>query len=173
MVRELLSGFLDKPLPWMDHKDLERKRGFLGHLAMCYDYLVPFIKAFHLTIDYWRTHRPDSGWKMGDKAWDTYLEVKFAEGRMSEAEEMRGDAVAPKRVRAVPRSKLDLEAVSLFFSPELAPEMTDRVSRVLYAMYGFGDVSGTGFGSSIQTALGLSYRIGVWRGNEGNETSNY
>jgi hypothetical protein len=121
----------------MDHKDLERKRGFLGHLAMCYDLLVPFMKGFHLTIDSWRSHRPDSGWKLGDKAWDAYLEVQDTKGGMSEEEllrlkEMRGNAVAPKRVRAVPRFKSDLEAMTVSFSPDLAPEVTDRVSRVLY-----------------------------------------
>jgi hypothetical protein len=126
------------------------------------------MKGFHLTIDYWRPHRPDSGWKMGDKAWDSYLEVEVAEGSMSEEEllrlkEMHGDAVAPKRARTVPRFKLDLEAMTLFFSPDLAPEVTDRVSRVVYAMCGFGDASGTGFGSSIQTASGLSYRVWAWR----------
>jgi hypothetical protein len=40
-------------------------------------------------------------------------------------------------------------------------------------MYGFGDASGMGFGSSIQTATMLLYRIGVWVGDEDNETSNY
>jgi hypothetical protein len=33
MVKELLWGFLYEPLLWLDHKDLERKRGFLGHLG--------------------------------------------------------------------------------------------------------------------------------------------
>ena len=86
---------------------------------------------------------------------------------------MEGNLVAPKRVRAVPRFKLDLDAMTLFFTPDSPPEVTDRVARVLYVMYGFGDASGTGFGSSIQSATGLSYRIGVWCGDEGEETSNY
>ena len=29
-------------------------------------------------------------------------------------------------------------------------------------MYGFGDVSGSGFGSSIQSLLGLRVRHGIW-----------
>ncbi len=40
-------------------------------------------------------------------------------------------------------------------------------------MYGFGDAAGTGFDSSMQTTAGLPYRIGVWLGREGNETSNF
>jgi hypothetical protein len=136
------------------------------------------MKGFHLTIDSWRTKRLTSGWKMGDKAWNAYLEGQVAEGGMSEEEleavlSMLGDAVAPELVRAVPRFKIDLHAMSLFFKPGSPPEVTDRVPKILYVMYGFGDASGMEFGSSIQTATGLSYRIGVWVGEEGNETSNY
>jgi hypothetical protein len=115
---------------------------------------------------------------MGDKAWNAYLEGQVAEGRMSEEEleavlSMLLDAVAPELVRAVPRFKFDLHAMSLFFKPGSPPEVTDRVSKILYVMYGFGHASGMGFGSSIQTATGLLYRIGVWVGDKGNETSNY
>jgi hypothetical protein len=38
---------------------------------------------------------------------------------------------------------------------------------------GFRDASETGFGSSIQTASRLSYRIDVRHEDEGDETSNY
>jgi hypothetical protein len=47
------------------------------------------------------------------------------------------------------------------------------VSKILYVMYDSGDASRMGFGSSIKTATGLLYRIGVWVGDEGDETSNY
>jgi hypothetical protein len=40
---------------------------------------------------------------------------------------MLGEAVAPKQVRAVPRFKKDLEAMSAFFTPDMPPEVTDRV----------------------------------------------
>jgi hypothetical protein len=178
MVDELIGSFSKEESPWMNHKDLERKLGFLGHLAMCYASLVPFMKGFHLRIDSWRPKRPTSGWKMGDKAGNAYLEGQVAEGRMSEEEleavlAMLGVTVAPELVRAVPRFKLDLNAMSLFFKPALPPEVTDRVSKILYVMYGFGDASGMGFRSSIQTVTGLLYRIGVWVGDEGNKTSNY
>jgi hypothetical protein len=68
MVVELLDCFIKEERPWLSHKDLERKRVFFGHLAMCYASLVPFMKGFHLTTDSWRTKKPTSGWKMGDKA---------------------------------------------------------------------------------------------------------
>jgi hypothetical protein len=40
-------------LPSLCHKDLEKKRGFLVHLAMTFNNLVPFLKGLHLTIDSW------------------------------------------------------------------------------------------------------------------------
>jgi hypothetical protein len=136
------------------------------------------MKGFHLTIDSWRANRPDSGWKMKDKEWESYLDVQVAEGVMSEKErvelrEMSMESDAPKMVQAVPRFKKDLEAMIEFFSPIEPPEVIERVSRILYVIYGFGDASGTGFGSSVQTHFGLSYRVGVWLGEEENETSNF
>jgi hypothetical protein len=76
MVLNLHSQFNVNERPWLDHKDLGRKRGFLGHLALCYGSLVPFMKGFHLTIDSWRSNRPDSGWKMKDKEWESFWTCK-------------------------------------------------------------------------------------------------
>lgn len=39
--------------------------------------------------------------------------------------------------------------------------------------YGFGDASGTGFGSTIQTRQGLKYCVGVWGSDEDDESSNF
>jgi hypothetical protein len=55
MVVELLDCFIKEERLWLSHKDLEQKWCFLGHLAMCYASLVPFLKGFHLMIDSWRT----------------------------------------------------------------------------------------------------------------------
>jgi hypothetical protein len=178
MIDELLDRFQTDDRPKLEHKDLERKRGFLGHVAMTFPALVPFMKGFHLTIDSWRDYRPTSGWKMNEKVWSSYVEARIADGDLSEEEaramqETLSDGAAPKTVQAVPRFKSDLQAMKVYFGPPTPPEITDRVSQVLYVMYGFGDASGTGFGSSIQSSAGLSYRIGVWLGEERDETSNF
>jgi hypothetical protein len=39
--------------------------------------------------------------------------------------------------------------------------------------YGFGDASGSGFGSILETGAGLKYRIGVWGYDDQEESSNY
>jgi hypothetical protein len=37
--------------------------------------------------------------------------------------------------------------------------------------YGFGDASGSGFGTNMETGSGLRYRIGVWSYDEQQEES--
>lgn len=55
VIQELAERCKDaSDLPSLCHKDLERKRGFLVHLAMTLTNLVPFFKGLHLTIDLWR-----------------------------------------------------------------------------------------------------------------------
>jgi hypothetical protein len=38
---------------WLDHKTLERRRGFLLYVTRTYPALVPYIKGMHLTLDGW------------------------------------------------------------------------------------------------------------------------
>lgn len=46
--------------PTLDHKELERETGFLSHLSMTFDELVPFIKqGLYLTLNSWRSNRDD------------------------------------------------------------------------------------------------------------------
>jgi hypothetical protein len=55
IVLELAKLCLDRDQPPdLCHKDLERKRGFLIHLAMTFTNIIPFLKGLHLTIDSWR-----------------------------------------------------------------------------------------------------------------------
>jgi hypothetical protein len=108
-VLELLEYWEDdtESRPWFQHKMLERKRVFLGHLAMTFDSLVPFMKGFHLTIDSWRSQRSDSGWKMRDKDWSLFLGYQLETGKISQEDfdssqdpSLGGDA--PLRVQSAP-----------------------------------------------------------------------
>jgi hypothetical protein len=40
-------------------------------------------------------------------------------------------------------------------------------------VYGFGDASGTGLGSTFTCGLGFTYRIGVWGDDESDQSSNW
>ena len=42
---------------------------------------------------------------------------------------------------------------------------------MLQVMYGFADASGSGFGSTFEARDGTRFRIGMWSGDESDETS--
>ena len=48
-----------------------------------------------------------------------------------------------------------------------------RGKAVLTAIYGFGDASSGGFGSSIERPGGIGLRYGIWGRDVDNESSNF
>jgi hypothetical protein len=48
-----------------------------------------------------------------------------------------------------------------------------RLLNLFLVIYGFGDASGTGFGSTFTAPNGISYRIGVWDSDESEELPNW
>jgi hypothetical protein len=48
-----------------------------------------------------------------------------------------------------------------------------RSSSLIVAIYGFGDALGSGFGSSIMTSSGVSYRYGLWGSDLDDASSNF
>jgi hypothetical protein len=157
---------------------LESKTGFLGHLSMTFEFMVPFLKGFYLTLNGWRLGRYKDGWKMKNQDWIAFLRAKVDSGEMTEEEISRmlddqEDSPSSGTVVAVERLYGDVTALLTLMRSDLPAEIDLRVSRVLFVLYGFADASGTGFGSSLQLEVGLSYRIGVWSRDEASETSNY
>jgi hypothetical protein len=47
-----------------NHKELERRRGFLLYVTRTYPAMVPYLKGIHLTLDGWRDGRDADGWKL-------------------------------------------------------------------------------------------------------------
>jgi hypothetical protein len=47
----------------LNHKQLERRRGFLVYVAHAHPSLVPYLEGIHLTLDSWRSDRNEDGWK--------------------------------------------------------------------------------------------------------------
>jgi hypothetical protein len=66
-----------------------------------------------------------------------------------------------------------LDFLTQFFESESPPRVLIRVAFVYMVVYGFGDASGTGFGSTFTVLNGVSYRIGVWKPEESDESSNW
>jgi hypothetical protein len=53
-----------KNLEGLDHKLLERKRGFLVHMVQTYPALKPYLKGVHGILDSWRKKRDVNGFRM-------------------------------------------------------------------------------------------------------------
>ena len=81
---------------------------------------------------------------------------------------------APKTVVPVDRFRSNIEFLRNFFSQEKPKEVVVRSRRLYHLLYGFVDVSGTGFGSSMVSRTGVRLRVGVWGVDEDKgETSNW
>ena len=159
--------------PGLNHKDLERKRGFLVHLSMTFSSLVPFLKGLHLTIDSWRPLRNEDGWKLSHKEIGAWLEHKADDGVGQDEIYDLLNVGAPLEVTPVPRFFDDLTFLSQFFASDSPPRVMVRSRLLVMVVYGFGDASGKGFGATFTVPNGISYRIGVWKPDESAESSNW
>lgn len=181
--------------PILDHKKLEKGRGFMVYFARTYTSMTPFLKGFHLSLDSWRGNRLHSGWKQTTEnaKVESYEDVSILLQSHEEVAEydIDGDISAPSSeptaapkvnavptepptlVRAVPRFVDDLKVLASFLQPDDAPWRFVRGGRVLVVKYGFGDAAKSGFGASFESANGLWFRVGVWGSDEELNTSNF
>ena len=51
----------------LDHKQLERDRGFLIYLSRTYRSMCPYLHGIHLNLDSWRKGRDNEGWNLNYK----------------------------------------------------------------------------------------------------------
>jgi hypothetical protein len=159
-------------------RTLLKRRGFLVHLAMTYPIMTPYLKGLHLTVDSWRAGRDDEGWKTFRAVVDGVLAGGGPEGEECVMEEPG----SPDFVEAVPRLEQDLSCLEALTESSAPAERVIRVRKVYHVLYGFGDASGTGFGSSTQAINSpgpaghdktVHYRVGVWGKDAEDASSNY
>jgi hypothetical protein len=150
-----------QPIPF---KQLESDRGYLVYLSRTYPALVPYLKGIHLTLDSWRPHRDPSGWKIATSA------ALSQEGEGDQAVLLDS---APDVVVAVGQLQDDMTALMALFTPEIPPLRPVRLSRTATAIYGFGDASGLGFGTTLLIHGSIHYRHGQWSTSVSEESSNY
>ena len=110
------------------NKRLEQIRGYLCHLAMTFDIFFAYLKGFHLTLSQHLPERTDQGWKISDLEWIGYVEERFQTDKISSQEKDRllsklpgSDIPPPKFVLPVPRFYQCLNALLLFFEPDIPP----------------------------------------------------
>jgi hypothetical protein len=164
----------------VDYKTLERVRGFLCHLSMTFEVITPFLKGFHLILAKHLPRRDDDGWKFSEKRYLSYVHQKLADEKITDLEahamlsaaEEEG-APPPKTVVATERLKQDLFALEELLKPTSPPDVLIRSNAVLQILYGFGDASGKGFGSTMLSVKGVRFRIGLWEKDAEDESSNW
>ena len=158
--------------PTLNHKQLERDRGFLIHLASTFTAINPYLKGIHLTLDSWRDNRKADGWKMSSSQWLAYLESVSDENKRASLADL-GSKYAPKNVKPVPRLSTDIAALARFFQRSTPTEICARNNQVCLVCYGFGDASGNGFGDTFVGKDGISFCHGVWCERISSKSSNY
>ena len=150
----------------INHKKLERRRGFLVYVSRTYPAMTPYLKGIHHTLDSWRPHRSNDDWKMIMAEIEAVIDVQ---------DEM--DYVypknAPKYVFPSPRLENDLNCLLSLFEGDYPKMRHVRTRLISIAYYGFGDASGDSFGSSIENSQGLRVRYGIWGRDLNKISSNY
>jgi hypothetical protein len=141
---------------------------------------LPFFKGFHLTLASHLKGRDTEGWKMADRSWVTFIHSQMEKGRMSEGEgraALNPPAYDPKKVplhiKGVGRLKADVVALLDLFASVKPPLVMVRALCVYHILYGFGDASGKGFGSTMLSSRGTRFRIGTWDSDSEEEFSNF
>ena len=178
-ARKILSDIYNQfdqdsgAMPELDLKDLEKKVGFLVHLAMAYPLMFPFLKGFYLTMNSWRPMRDENGWKMSKRAYDAFIDASGKKVDSDSADHFSDDSKdSPSRVTASPLLWDHVSTLMDLFSGETPSLRLIRGSLIYQVMYVFGDASGAGFGSSWSNGnqKDIKYRFGVWA-EEGQDTS--
>lgn len=184
-------GLSDKDI---NYKVLESHRGFLVYVARTYPIMKPYLKGIHATLDSWRPGRDSDGWKtnnarnreyedgVDEAEFSELFETPAAEPSFSLEERLKApddEAAAwkyvppPSRVRKVGRLRSDIEALrELTSGPEPSRRLV-RARKTVCVVYGFGDASGTGFGSSIKINGKTVWKSGQWFWTFKEESSNY
>jgi hypothetical protein len=151
---------------WLDHKALERRRGFLLYVTRTYPTMVPYLKGMHLTLDGWRKGRDDEGWKLVGREAREALDAGEDTGKDEGSN-------CPKRIKGKPRLLRDMQALLELFSAPSPPKRRIRSKHLIEVYYGFGDASQDGFGFNIQIQDRIRYRFGQWCDEVSEKSSNY
>jgi hypothetical protein len=142
----------------LNHKHLERRRGFLVYVAQAYPSLVTYLKGIHLTLDSWRSDRNEDGWKRTRADMEHLRRNGYPEETMKALSDE-----SPHLVMPVPRLEQYLKALLALTDPLVPPERSVRSKRLLQVCYGFGDASGEGFGSIILLDGTVEWESGLWK----------
>jgi hypothetical protein len=152
----------------LNHKELEKTRGFLIYVSRTYKPFVPYLRGVHKTIDSWRPHRDSDGWKLTQSEIEAAME-EDDEYVFRESQKMS----AGDQVKAVPRLKSDIAALMKLTESPTPPKVVKRRKVSASACYGFGDASGKGFGNALVINGTIYSEYGTWNAKLESKHSNY
>lgn len=175
-LTELMNAREDKKVP---HKRLEQIRGFAIYVSRTYDWMPPYLKGLHLTIDSWRSGRKQDGWKAKKPKYkfviwewegEQWLDVRPDEY----AELTKDDDKTPELVLPVARLYRDVEALTELFSSETPSVSVLRPQgSMTTTAYLMGDASGKGFGSALWQEENIDWESGNYAQIMQSESSNF
>ena len=174
-LEQLLTAQEGEALPL---KRLEQIRGFLIYVSRTYEWMPPYLKGLHLTIDSWREGRNKAGWKVKrpraqQVIWEWEGEQWVDMNPEDYAAVTTGPSKAPERVIAVPRLKSDVHALRKLFQSAEPSVAILRASQSVAALYLMGDASGKGFGSVLWDAEQIYWESGHYATDLQLESSNF
>jgi len=70
----------------VEHKPLEKIRGFLNYVMQVYPAMIPYLRGFHGTLDSWRTNRTADGF---DKRVNSELEPEQGVAKQPQAKRQK------------------------------------------------------------------------------------
>lgn len=92
---------------------------------------------------------------------------------IEELDNLMGNKDSPLKEMASPQLAEDIRALKQLMNTEESPLFKLRSTNIVTVVFGFGDASGTGLGSTFTCDSGFTYRIGVWGSLEKDESSNW
>ncbi len=148
-------------------KRLQEIRGFLNYIATTYPILMSYLMGLHLTIDGWQKGRDHEGWRVKEES-EMVEEVEITNqcGLQCVAE-------GPEKVEIKARLRLDVEALGVLISGDRPPLRRIRTKNVSHVLYGFGDASGSAFGTTLGLGEKLEFEYGQWCSEDSEESSNW
>jgi len=147
-------------------KTLESYGEYLIYIACTYPMLVPCLKVVHLTLDSWRLQHNSTGWKLQGAELRADLQER---GYNIPATSIS----MPEMVKAVKQLELHMDGLAQLFASCIPPLWHMQHSSTVVALYGFGDASGSGFGTTFLIRGEPHYCYCQWTTPFAEQSSNY
>ena len=153
----------------VNRKILQEIRDFLNYIGVTYPLILSYLVGLHLTIYGWRKGLDTSGWR--NLSYDPLEEQE--ESMYHENFHGHGDSDRTSEVMVKPRLRADVSALETLMQSEAPPLLREREKHMSHVFYGFGDISGSAFGTALGHAGKVFFEYGQWCLLDSEESSNW